>query len=177
MSLSRIYRAGWLMFLSNCVFISMTQAAAFVPPRSPEHYEQMAHEIFAELVGINSTHAVGSAKAAAALAARFKAAGFPDQDVFVGGPQPDKMNIVVRFHGRGKAKPVLFNAHLDVVEAIRETWSVEPFVLTEKDGFYYGRGTIDIKNEVAILATNLIRLKAEGFKPTSEPTAKMSASP
>jgi acetylornithine deacetylase/succinyl-diaminopimelate desuccinylase-like protein len=168
MSLSRICRAGWLMFLSNCVFISMTQAAAFVPPRSPEHYEQMAHEIFAELVGTNSTHAVGSAKAAAALAARFKAAGFPDQDVFVGGPQPDKMNIVVRFHGRSKAKPVLFNAHLDVVEAIRETWSVEPFVLTEKDGFYYGRGTIDIKNEVAILATNLIRLKAEGFKPDGD---------
>jgi acetylornithine deacetylase/succinyl-diaminopimelate desuccinylase-like protein len=56
-------------------------------------------------------------------------------------------------------------AHLDVVEAIRETWTVDPFVLTEKDGFFYGRGTIDIKNEVAILSANLIRLKQEGFKP------------
>jgi acetylornithine deacetylase/succinyl-diaminopimelate desuccinylase-like protein len=134
-------------------------------PRSPTQYDQLARAVFAQLVGMNTTHAKGSAEAAEALAARFKAAGFPDGDVFVGGPRPDKMNIVVRLHGRGKAKPVLFNAHLDVVEASRETWSVEPFELTEKDGFFYGRGTIDIKNEVAILAANLIRLKQEGFKP------------
>jgi acetylornithine deacetylase/succinyl-diaminopimelate desuccinylase-like protein len=134
-------------------------------PRSPAQYDQLARTVFAQLVGMNTTHAKGSAEAAEALAARFKAAGFPDGDVFVGGPRPDKMNIVVRLHGRGKAKPVLFNAHLDVVEAIRETWSVEPFELTEKDGFFYGRGTIDIKNEVAILAANLIRLKREGYKP------------
>jgi acetylornithine deacetylase/succinyl-diaminopimelate desuccinylase-like protein len=168
MTLSRSCGAGLLIFLIHFGYVSSTHAAEVTPPRSPEHYEHLAHEIFAELIGINSTHAVGSAKAAAALAARFKTAGFPDQDVFVGGPQPDKMNIVVRLHGRGKAKPVLFNAHLDVVEAIRETWSVEPFVLTEKDGFYYGRGTIDIKNEVAILATNLIRLKEENFKPDGD---------
>jgi len=137
-------------------------------PRSPAQYDQMARSVFAELVGINTTHAKGSAQAANALAARFKAAGFPDADVFVGGPRPDKMNIVVRLHGRGKGKPVLFNAHLDVVEAIRETWSVEPFVLTEQDGFFYGRGTVDIKNEVAILTTNLIRLRREGFKPNRD---------
>src|SRR5260370_6796905 len=117
---------------------------------------------------MNTTHAKGSAEAAEALAARFKAAGFPDGDVSVGGPRPDKMNIVVRLHGRGKGKPVLFNAHLDVVEAVRETWSVEPFALTEKDGFFYGRGTIDIKNEVAILTANLIRLKKEGFNPNRD---------
>ena len=137
-------------------------------PRSPAPYDQMARAVFAELVGINTTHAKGSAEAANALAARFKAAGFPDADVYVGGPRPDKMNIVVRLHGRSKAKPVLFNAHLDVVEAIRETWSVEPFALTEQDGFFYGRGTVDIKNEVAVLATNLIRLKQEGFKPSRD---------
>jgi acetylornithine deacetylase/succinyl-diaminopimelate desuccinylase-like protein len=137
-------------------------------PRSPAQYDRLARAVFAQLVGMNTTHAKGSAEAAEALAARFKAAGFPAGDVFVGGPRPDKMNIVVRLHGRGKAKPVLFNAHLDVVEAIRETWSVEPFELTEKDGFFYGRGTIDIKNEVAILAANLIRLKQEGFKPNRD---------
>ena len=136
--------------------------------RSPAQYDQLARAVFAELVGMNTTHAKGSAEAAEALAARFKAAGFPDGDVYVGGPRPDKMNIVVRLHGRGKGKPVLFNAHLDVVEAIRETWSVEPFALTEKDGFFYGRGTIDIKNEVAILTANLIRLKKEGFKPNRD---------
>src|SRR5258707_964065 len=133
-------------------------------PRSPAQYDQLARAVFAQLVGMNTTHAKGSAEAAEALAARFKAAGFPDGDVFVGGPRPDKMNIVVRLRGRGKAKPVLFNAHLDVVEAIRETWSVEPFALTEKDGYFYGRGTIDIMNEIAFLAANLIRLNNEGIK-------------
>ena len=140
-------------------------AEAAVTPRSPAEYERLARDVFTELVGINTTHAIGSAQAASALAARFKAAGFADADVFVGGPRPDKMNVVVRLRGRGKAKPVLFNAHLDVVEAVRETWTVDPFVLTEQDGYFYGRGTIDIKNEVAVLTTNFMRLKQEGFRP------------
>jgi acetylornithine deacetylase/succinyl-diaminopimelate desuccinylase-like protein len=140
-------------------------APATATPHSPPASEQLAHDLLAELVGINTTHQVGSAAAAAALAARFKAAGFAAEDVFVGGPRADKMNVVVRLHGRGKGTPVLFNAHLDVVEAIRETWSVDPFVLTEKDGYYYGRGTIDVKEEVAILSANLIRLHAEGYQP------------
>ena len=140
-------------------------AATAPTPRSPADSDRLAHDIFAQIVGIDSTHANGSARVAAALAARFKAAGFPDGDVFVGGPRADKMSIVVRLHGKGSAKPVLFNAHLDVVEAVRETWSVEPFVLTEKDGYFYGRGTIDVKNEVAILSADLIRMKREGFRP------------
>ena len=157
----------------NLAFFCVVPAfagAADLPatPRSPAPYEQLARAVFAQLVGMDTTHAKGSAEAAEALAARFKAAGFPDGDVFVGGPRPDKMNIVVRMHGRSKAKPVLFNAHLDVVEAVRDTWSVEPFELTEKDGFFYGRGTIDIKNDLAILAANLIRLKREGFKPNRD---------
>src|ERR1700694_3221716 len=152
-----------------CV-LPVVAGAADLPatPRSPAQSDQLARALFAQLVGINTTHAKGSAEAAEALAARFKAAGFPDADVFVGGPRPDKMNVVVRLRGRGKGKPVLFNAHLDVVEAIRATWSVEPFELTEKDGFFYGRGTIDIKDEVAVLAANLIRLKQEGFKPSRD---------
>jgi acetylornithine deacetylase/succinyl-diaminopimelate desuccinylase-like protein len=140
-------------------------AAPAATPRSPVESERLAREVFAELVGTDTTHAVGSAKAAEALAARFRAAGFPAADIYVGGPRPDKMNIVVRLHGRGKGRPVLFNAHLDVVEAARETWSVDPFALTEKDGFFYGRGTIDVKNEVAVLTANLLRLKREGFTP------------
>jgi acetylornithine deacetylase/succinyl-diaminopimelate desuccinylase-like protein len=144
-------------------------AAAQMKPvavhRSPPATEAAARELFSQLVGIDSTHAIGSAKAAELLAARFKSAGFPEQDVFVGGPRADKMNIVVRLRGHGKEKPVLFNAHLDVVEAIRETWSTDPFNLVEKDGFFYGRGTVDIKNEVAILAANLMRLKQEHYRP------------
>jgi acetylornithine deacetylase/succinyl-diaminopimelate desuccinylase-like protein len=143
-------------------------AAAAPPaatPRSPAEYEQLARAVFAELVGLDTTHAVGSAKAAEALAARFRAAGFPAADVYVGGPKPDKQNVVVRLRGRGQGRPVLFNAHLDVVEAVRATWSVEPFALTERDGFFYGRGTVDVKNEVALLTANLLRLKREGYRP------------
>jgi len=156
------------MIMSCAVPVLAGAADPSATPRSPAQYDQLARAVFAQLVGTNTTHAKGSAEAAEALAARFKAAGFSDGDVFVGGPSPDKMNIVVRLRGHGKGKPVLFNAHLDVVEAIRETWSVEPFELTEKDGFFYGRGTIDIKNEVAVLTADLIRLKQEGFKPSRD---------
>jgi acetylornithine deacetylase/succinyl-diaminopimelate desuccinylase-like protein len=144
---------------------ALAAAAPPTPPRSPAASDALAHDIFAELVAIDTTHAKGDAKAAEALIARFKAAGFADADLFIGGPKPDKMNVVVRLRGTGKGQPVLFNAHLDVVEAVRDTWSVEPFELTEKDGYYWGRGTIDVKNEVAILSANLIRLKREGWKP------------
>lgn len=148
--------------------IALPVPAATAPtatPRSPAESDALAHDIFAELVGLDTTHAKGSAKAAEALARRFKAAGFKDADVYVGGPRPDKMNVVVRLRGKGRGKPVLFNAHLDVVEAVRSTWSVDPFQLTEKDGYFYGRGTIDVKNEVAILSANLIRLRKEGIVP------------
>jgi acetylornithine deacetylase/succinyl-diaminopimelate desuccinylase-like protein len=169
MTLTRAIHHLTLSILIACVVPVFAGAADLsATPRSPAQYDQLARAVFAQLVGINTTHAKGSAEVAEAPAARFKAAGFPDADVFVGGPRPDKMNVVVRLRGRGKGKPVLFNAHLDVVEAIRETWSVEPFELTEKDGFFYGRGTIDIKNEVAVLAANLIRLKQEGFKPNRD---------
>lgn len=140
-------------------------APVAVTPRSPAEQEHFARDVFAELVAIDTTHAKGSAKAAEALRARFLAAGFAPADIWVGGERADKMNIVVRLRGKGKGRPVLFNAHLDVVEATRDTWATDPFQLVEKDGFFYGRGTIDVKDEVAIITANLIRLKKEGFKP------------
>jgi acetylornithine deacetylase/succinyl-diaminopimelate desuccinylase-like protein len=94
-------------------------------------------------------------------------AGFSDRDVVVLAPpeHPSKANVVVRYRGRGTAKPVLFLGHLDVVEAKREDWSVDPFVLTEQGGWFYGRGTIDMKNGDADLVETLIRLKHDGFVP------------
>jgi acetylornithine deacetylase/succinyl-diaminopimelate desuccinylase-like protein len=163
MSSARGLDAARATLLATAALAAALASAA--TPRSPAESERLARELFAELVGIDTTHAVGSAKAAKALAARFRAAGIPADDVYVGGPRPDKMNIVVRLHGRGSGQPVLFNAHLDVVEAVRETWSVEPFTLTEKDGYFYGRGTQDVKEEVAILTANLLRLKREGWQP------------
>jgi len=123
--------------------------------------DREARAIFAELVGTNTTHDRGTAPAARALARRFVAAGFAAKDVVIAGPNPVRTNLVVRLRGRGSRKPILLLAHLDVVEARREDWSLEPFVLTEKDGFFYGRGTADIKDMAAIFAQTLLRLKRE----------------
>ena len=81
------------------------------------------------------------------------------------GPTDEKKNVVVRLHGTGKYKPVLLMGHLDVVEAHREDWNLDPFKLTEKDGYFYGRGTSDMKGDDAIMVASVLRMKAEGFKP------------
>ena len=125
-----------------------------------------ARDIFKQLIEINTTDSVGNVTSAAeAVASRLKAAGFPASDVQVLGPDPRKHNVVARYRGSGARRPLLLLAHLDVVEAKREDWSVDPFTFLEKDGFYYGRGTSDDKAMASILTANLIRLKEEGFKP------------
>jgi acetylornithine deacetylase/succinyl-diaminopimelate desuccinylase-like protein len=128
--------------------------------------KQLSHDIFKELVEINTTDSVGSTTAAAqAMAKRLLDAGFPASDVQVLGPNPRKGNLVARLHGTGAKKPILFICHTDVVEARREDWSLDPFQFTEKDGYFYGRGTEDIKEGDAILVTSFIRLKREGYRP------------
>ena len=126
-----------------------------------------AREIYKELVEINTTDtpAGNVTKAAEAVAARLKSAGFPDADMQILGPDPRKGNLVFRYRGTGARKPLLLLAHLDVVEAKREDWSLDPFTFTEKDGFFYGRGTSDDKAMASQFVANLIRLKEEGFKP------------
>jgi len=132
-------------------------------------HETRAKEIFKQLVEINTTHSVGSTtQAAEAMAARFKASGFADADVRVLGPSAKKGNLVVRYRGTGAKRPMILLAHLDVVEARREDWSMDPFVLTEKDGYFYGRGTADDKTMAAVFVANLLRLKSEGFTPSRD---------
>ena len=130
--------------------------------------QKMARDIFKELIEINSTSKFGSTRAAEAMAARLKSAGFDDSDIQVIGPDQQHKNLVLRFRGQGKFKPVLFICHLDVVEALPTDWSVDPFTFLERDGYFYGRGTTDIKNDDASLIANVIRLKKEGYKPNRD---------
>ena len=128
--------------------------------------KQLARDIFKQLVEINTTDSVGSTTIAAqAMAKRLLDAGFPASDVQVLGPNDRKGNMVARIHGTGAKKPILFICHLDVVEARRADWSMDPFQLIEKDGYFYGRGTGDIKDGDAFLVTTFIRLKQENYKP------------
>ncbi len=132
----------------------------------PSGDQQLVREIFKELVEINTTDSVGNVTAAAeAMAARLLAAGFPAEDVRVLGPHPKKGNLVARLRGSGSRQPILLLAHLDVVEARKEDWSFDPFRFHEQDGYFYGRGTSDIKSGAAILVTNFLRWKREGFRP------------
>jgi acetylornithine deacetylase/succinyl-diaminopimelate desuccinylase-like protein len=139
---------------------------AAVPPLTDAN-RALTHDIYKQLIEINTTDSVGNTTIAAeAMAARLRAAGFPASDVQVLAPNPRKGNLVARLHGSSpKEKPILLLAHLDVVEAKREDWSMDPFVLTEQDGYYYGRGTSDDKAMAAIFVATLIRYKQEGFVP------------
>jgi acetylornithine deacetylase/succinyl-diaminopimelate desuccinylase-like protein len=139
--------------------------------------QQLARAIFKELIEINTTDTpVGDVtKAAEAAAARLLAAGFPKADVQVIGPSAKKHNLVARLRGSGRAKPILLIAHLDVVEARRSDWSFDPFVFREHDGYYYGRGTTDIKCGATALLTTLIRMKLESFKPDRDLIVALTA--
>jgi acetylornithine deacetylase/succinyl-diaminopimelate desuccinylase-like protein len=134
--------------------------------QTDETTKQFAHEIFKQLIEINTTDSVGSVTTAAeAMAQRFRDAGFPESDLQILGANDRKKNLVVRLHGTGKLKPILLIGHLDVVEARREDWTTDPFQFMEKDGYYYGRGTQDMKDGDAIMVTTLIRMKKEGIVP------------
>jgi acetylornithine deacetylase/succinyl-diaminopimelate desuccinylase-like protein len=146
----------------------------------PDADRQLAREIYKEMVEIRSGYTTGSTTPVAeAVAARLRAAGFPDSDIFVGGASPKKANLVVRYHaggaGTGPLKPILLLAHTDVVEANREDWSTDPFQFIEKDGYFYGRGTSDDKAQAAVWIANLIRYKREGFKPERDIVVALTA--
>src|ERR1051325_5570874 len=124
--------------------------------------QRLARDIYKELVEINTVTTTGdTAKAAQAMAARLRAAGFPADDVRVFTPAPRKGNLVARLPGTGAKKPILLLAHIDVVEAKREDWSTDPFKLVEQDGYFYARGAGDDKFMAAAWVANLIRYRSE----------------
>ena len=127
---------------------------------------QLARDIYKELIEINTTESAGNTTAAAeAMAARLREAGFPEDDIQVLGANPRKGNLVARYRGNNRMKPLLLLAHLDVVEALRTDWSVDPFQLTETNGYFMGRGTTDDKAMAAIWVATFIRLRREGYVP------------
>jgi acetylornithine deacetylase/succinyl-diaminopimelate desuccinylase-like protein len=139
--------------------------------------QQLARDLLQELIEIDTTHSTGdTTKAAQAMAARLVAAGFPESDVKVLEPAPRKGNLVARYRGRDTGrKPLLLLAHIDVVEANPEDWTLDPFAFIEQDGYYYGRGTVDDKDEAAIHIANFIRMKEEGFQPDRDIIVALTA--
>ena len=147
------------------ISVMMTASASALAQEKTE-MDRQARAILQQLIEINTTDSVGNVTAAAeAMAKRLRDAGFPEQDIHVAGPNDRKKNLVARYRGTGQRKPVLFIGHLDVVEARREDWTTDPFQFLEKDGYFYGRGTRDMKEGDAILVSSFLRLKREGFAP------------
>jgi acetylornithine deacetylase/succinyl-diaminopimelate desuccinylase-like protein len=146
-------------------------AASPAAPQSDAVTRAMAHDVFKQLIEINTTDSIGSTTTAAqAMARRLLDAGFPADDVAVIGPNDRKGNMIARYRGKAgtKLRPILIIGHLDVVEAKREDWSTDPFKFVEQEGYYYGRGTQDMKEADAIAVTDFIRLKKEGFVPNRD---------
>src|SRR5215213_9509541 len=162
--------------ISACAVLCATAAAAQDRTMPPERERQLARAIYKEMIEIKTGYTTGATTPLAeAVARRLKEAGFPAADVFVGGASPTKANLVVRYRGTGRQRPILLLAHTDVVEAKREDWTIDPFTFVEKDGYFYGRGTGDDKAQAAIWIANLIRYKREGFKPDRDIIVALTA--
>ncbi|MGH7544958.1 MAG: M20/M25/M40 family metallo-hydrolase [Gemmatimonadota bacterium] len=155
--------------IAVCGLAALLSLPARVPAQTRASAEDraLARELLRELIEIDTSAPDGHPRAASeAMAARLRAAGFAEEDVQVIGPEPRLGNLVARFRGTSPdLPPILLMAHIDVVPAHRDDWSVDPFKLTEQDGYFYGRGTDDNKAGAAILVANFIRGRREGFRP------------
>lgn len=152
------------------LFAGPVRSAQMTDGEQLTEHEALARDIFKELIEINTTHSQGDNTAAAlAVEARLLAAGFPAEDVHVIAPAERKGNVVARLRSPAPTKkPILLLAHLDVVEASPWDWSVHPFKFLERDGYFYGRGTTDDKDEVAIYTANMIQMKQQGYRPNRD---------
>jgi len=164
------------MFRRTMALVVVSASALAAQTMPPESEKQLARDIYKEMVEIKSGYTTGATTPVVeAVVRRLKAAGVPDADIFVGGAIPTKANLVVRYHGSDARRPILLLAHTDVVEAKREDWSMAPFTLIEKDGYFYGRGTGDDKAQAAVWIANLIRYKREGFRPNRDIIVALTA--
>lgn len=169
--ISRIQLSALAAFASLTILAFPVGAGGQQAPLTP--YQSLGRELLREMVETNTEYSIGStAKLADQLAARFRAAGFPAADVQVVGPDTGRdakdKNLVVRYRGSGKRAPVLLIGHIDVVEANPSDWVLDPFKLTEHDGHFYGRGTLDMKNGDASWVAALLRMKQEHVIPAGD---------
>src|SRR5947209_16599743 len=156
------------------LFLSLVSPFSFA--QIDDATRQLSHDIFKQLIEINTTDSVGNVTTAAeAMAQRLRDAGFSATDIQIIGPNDRKKNLVARLRGAGRKKPVLLIGHLDVVEAKRSDWTTDPFQFVEQDGYFYGRGTQDMKDGDAIMIATLIRMKQEGFKPDRDVILALTA--
>ncbi len=152
---------AWVVLLQMCV--------AAAQPAAPAADRALAREILEELIEIPTTQSDGTARAVQAITARLLAAGFPKEDVRVITSDGNVANVVARLRGRTpRVRGVLLMAHIDVVPARREDWSVDPWTFLERDGWFYGRGATDNKAGAAMLVANIITLKRAGWQPARD---------
>jgi acetylornithine deacetylase/succinyl-diaminopimelate desuccinylase-like protein len=169
--------------LTLCAALTLQLASGLAITRAarageePGDHQRLALALFRELIEIDTTHSTGNTtRAATTLAAHLWAAGFAEEDAVVLEEVPGKGNLVARLRGSDSGvAPILLLAHLDVVEADPADWSVDPFRFLERDGYYWGRGTTDDKDECAIHVANLIRWKQEGFVPARDIVVALTA--
>ncbi len=154
--------------LRTLVLMALLLASPVVAAQSGPH-DAKAREIFARIIGFKTSAGLGQVPAMTEyLAGEFRRGGFADADIHV-LPLGEAASLVVRYRGDGSGgKPILLMSHMDVVTAKREDWKRDPYTLVEENGFFYGRGTLDIKSGVAQLTSTFLRLKAEGFVPTRD---------
>ena len=173
-----MFQSSWFLKLgvSGSCAITVLLLAVSLHAQVDDTTRQLSRDIFKQLIEINTTDSVGNVSTAAeAMAQRLRDAGFPESDIQVLGPNDRKKNLVARLHGTGAKRPVLLIGHLDVVEARRQDWTTDPFQFVETDGYFYGRGTQDMKSADAIDVATLIRFKQEGYKPDRDIVLALTA--
>jgi acetylornithine deacetylase/succinyl-diaminopimelate desuccinylase-like protein len=164
-----------MRFLAAALALAAFSSAALAADPPAVRWNAKAREILARSIAIPTVAGRGKVpELAEYLAGEFRAAGWAGSDIRImpydATPTDKTAALIVRWRSErpsGK-KPILLMAHMDVVEARREDWSMDPFQLIEKDGYYYGRGTSDIKQGITAITAALLRLRAEGFRPTRD---------
>lgn len=155
--------------ITGLSLILATLSPSLAQRELPDDDRELLYRIYKELVEYKTTASEqNNTIAVEGMAAWLQAAGFAAEDIFIGGPLPHKGNLVAHYRGTGDGDPIVLMAHIDVVEAEREDWNMDPFTLNEDEEFFYGRGTLDDKAMAAIFLANLIRYKRNGFEPNRD---------